>query len=184
MIHRYLQPAYLCVLFTFSHVSLAQDAEHQAEFFANLYAKTCIKHFGKPDALRNELTTNKLPTLPAKLAPIFLGGMSGTAWNLSNSVGNFVVSLRADNTCAVFARRADPVAVEKRFIEIVSVSPSPLVAEKRKDERVNSPQGPMRSISYVWFRPGAKQKLHFLLSTSSSPAASLQAMATLGMISE
>ena len=172
------------VLGLLAHGALAQEPDRKPEFFAKLYAKTCMKHFGKPDGLRNELTENKLPELPPQKAQAFLAGAPGTAWLIPNPVGDFVVSLRNDNVCAVFARRAEATEVERRFSDLVSKSPPPLVSEKLRDDRSNSANGATHTISYAWFRPQAKQKLLFTLTTATSPSAQLQAMASLAMVAE
>lgn len=161
-----------------------QEPDRKPEFFAKLYAQTCMKHFGKPDALRNELTTNKLLELPPQKAEAFLAGSPGTAWAIPSPLGEFVVSLRRDNVCAVYARRAETTEVERRFVDLVSKSPPPLVVEKLRDERSGSPNGPTHTISYAWFRPQAKPKLLFTLTTAASPTAQIQAMASLAMAAE
>lgn len=172
------------VLGLFAHGALAQEPDRKPEFFTKLYAQTCMKHFGKPGALRNELTANKLPELPPEKAQAFLAGSPGTAWLIPNPIGDFVVSLRNDNVCAVYARRAEAAEVERRFSGLVSKSPPPLVSEKLRDERSNSTNGPTRTISYAWVRPQAKQKLLFTLTTATSATAQLQAMASLAMVVE
>lgn len=167
-----------------AHGALAQEPDRKPEFFAKLYAQTCMKHFGKPDALRNELNANKLPELPPQKAKAFLAGSPGTAWLIPNPVGDFVVSIRSDNVCAVYARRVEAAEVERLFRDLVSKSPAPLVSERLRDENSNSANGPTHTVSYAWFRPQAKQKLLFTLTTATSPSAQLQAMASLAMVAE
>lgn len=178
---------YLFTVFALSILvsgALAQEPDRKPEFFAKLYAQTCMKHFGKPDGLRNELTANKLPELPPQQAQAFLAESPGTAWLIPNPVGDFVVSLRNDNVCAVFARRADAAEVERRFSDLVSKSPPPLVSEKLRDDHTNSDNGATHTISYAWSQPQASQKLLFTLTTATSPSARLQAMASLAIVAE
>jgi len=176
--------AVVSFVFVFSSASFAQEVDRKPEFFANLYARTCMKHFGKPDALKNELDTNKIPQLPPDKAQFFLAGSNCTAWLIPNPIGDFVVSLRSDNVCTVFARRAEATEIESRFSDLVSKSPPPLLASKRSDEYSTSPNGPTHTISYTWEAPKAKQKLLFTLTTATSDAANLQAMASLAMVNE
>lgn len=77
------------VLGLLAHGAIAQEPDRKPAFFAKLYAQACTKHFGKPDALRNELTANKLPKLPSQKAHAFLAGSPGTAWLIPNPVGDF-----------------------------------------------------------------------------------------------
>jgi len=160
--------------------ALAQDGD-AAAFFVKLYAETCMKHYSKPDTLKAEFEAAKTPELPASTAGFFLGGMPGKAWpQRGPGQGRFVVSLRDDGICAVFAQHADDVAVEKGFRNLVSTSPPPLTAAADKDEHAMSPTGPIHTLSYTWSRPGDSSELLFTLTTAVSPDAPVQAMASLG----
>jgi len=160
--------------------ALAQDGD-AAAFFVKLYAEKCMKHYAKPDALKAAFEAAKTPELPAATAGFFLGGAPGKAWPQKGpGEGRFVVSLRDDGICAVFAQHADDVSVEKHFKDLVSTSPPPLTAAADKDEHGMSPTGPIHTLSYTWSRPGDDSELLFTLTTAVSPDAPVQAMASLG----
>ncbi|MGO4701692.1 NMCC_0638 family (lipo)protein [Dyella sp. 2RAB6] len=160
--------------------ALAQDGD-AAAFFVKLYAEKCMKHYAKPMALKAEFEAAKTPELPANTANFFLGGAPGKAWpQRGPGEGRFVVSLRDDGICAVFAQHADDANVERRFKDLVSTSPPPLAAAVDKDEHEMSPTGPIHTLSYTWSRPGDESELLFTLTTAVSPDAPVQAMASLG----
>lgn len=160
----------------------AQDGD-AAAFFVKLYAEKCMKHYAKPEALKAEFEAAKTPELPADAAGFFLGGSPGKAWpQRGPGEGRFVVSLRDDGVCAVFAQYADDVSVEQRFKDLASTSPAPLTATREKDEHGMAATGPIHTLSYVWSRPGDSTRLEFTLTTAVSPDAPVQAMATLARV--
>lgn len=162
--------------------AFAQDGD-AAAFFIKLYAEKCMKHYAKPEALKAEFEAAKTPELPADTAKFFLGGEPGKAWpQRGPGQGRFVVSLRDDGVCAVFAQYADDVSVEQKFKDMVSTSPAPLTATREKDDRSIEATGPIHTLSYAWARAGDPTKLQFTLTTAVSPDAPVQAMATLARV--
>lgn len=160
----------------------AEEPDQKSQFFAALYVQTCMKHFGDPAGLRSEFERQQVPQLPPEKAQYFLAGGQGSAWVIPNPFGDFVVSLRDEVVCAVHARRVNAEEVERRFAEIVSVSPPPLVLQKLGDEQAISPNGPTRTVSYAWLKPQENRKLLFTLTTAASPEAQIQAMASLVLV--
>ncbi|WNL45984.1 hypothetical protein RKE25_21660 [Dyella sp. BiH032] len=174
-------PIGLALLFAASP-GFAQD-DAAAAFFVKLYTEKCMKHYAKPEALKAEFEAANTPELPADTAGVFLGGAAGKAWpQRGPGEGRFVVSLRDDGVCTVFAQYADDVSVERRFKELVSTSPAPLTAAPEKDERKMAPTGPIHTLSYTWSRPGDESELLFSLTTAVSPDAPVQAMASLARV--
>lgn len=174
-------PIGLVLLLAVSPV-LAQG-DDGATFFVKLYAEKCMKHYAKPEALKAEFEASKTPELPAGAAGFFLGGAPGKAWPQQGpGAGRFVVSLRDDGVCSVFAQYADDVSVERQFKALVSTSPPPLTATPDKDERTMAPTGPIHTVSYTWARAGDDSQLLFTLTTAVSPDAPVQAMASLAHI--
>ena len=161
---------------------LAQN-DDAAAFFIKLYTEKCMKHYAKPEALRAEFEAAKTPELPADTAGFFLGGSPGKAWpQRGPGEGRFVVSLRDDGVCTVFAQYADDVGVEQRFKTLASTSPAPLAATAGKEEHSMAPTGPIHTLSYAWSRPGDDSELLFTLTTAVSPDAPVQAMASLARV--
>jgi len=162
----------------------AQDAsEQKAQGFIDVFLTTCLKHYGKPDALRADLDQRRLPQVPAQYASFFLNGKEGHAWSATNPMGEYVISLRADGVCAVFARRAKDTEVQKLFATLVEgLAIPPMTVKKEEDKSSMTPNGPTRYVSYTYSKAEAKGSLHFGLTTASSESADLQAMATLSMV--
>ncbi|MFC1542335.1 hypothetical protein ACFL4M_00415 [Pseudomonadota bacterium] len=176
------------VIFAFSTVSHAEEIDGRTEPFTNLYLKLCMKNLNDFEALRTQLTNNKLPRFPPVQAALFLKGHRGDAWPVpyQGQQGNFVLALPSDkNFCAIHARRVNQAEVERQFIKLVSKAPPPLISElKNKEVSENSTNGMMRTISYAWSLPQAKRKMLFTLTTASSKNANLQALGSVAMIFE
>lgn len=150
-------------------------------FFIQLFASTCMKHYTNLDSIKAEMDAAHATLIPAEKSGFFLGGKPGKAWIRSDSDGvGYVVSLRDDGICAVFAQKADTVMVEQQFNAIAATSPAPLVAEKLTDENKMEATGPIHTISYGWSAGKSdKTQLTFTLTTAVSPDAAVQAMASL-----
>lgn len=166
-----------------SQDTVSSAGDKNAAFFANIYSGTCLKFAGKPAELRTELDTNKQPQLPADKAKAFLVGHPGTAWLIANPGGSFVVSLRDDNVCAVYAQRANATEVEKRFIALVTQTGTPdLLITKSLDQQAKTTNGPTHTLAYTWSAAKAAQKMLFTLTTTTSNNSAMQAMASLAMV--
>ncbi|TBR36591.1 MULTISPECIES: NMCC_0638 family (lipo)protein [Dyella] len=150
-------------------------------FFIQLFASTCMKHYTHLEGLKDAMAAEHAAELPAEKSGFFLGGQPGKAWVRSDSDGvGYVVSLRDDGICAVFAQKADTVMVEQQFNAIASTSPKPLVAEKLMDQNKMVETGPIHTISYGWSAGKSDNtQLTFTLTTAVSPDAPVQAMASL-----
>ncbi|MGH8141392.1 MAG: NMCC_0638 family (lipo)protein, partial [Steroidobacteraceae bacterium] len=113
----------------------------------------------------------------------FLQGVPGQTWAVTKSGGNFVVALRDDGICAVFARRAKQADVELFFNALVrSTAATGLPTQRRPDKVLQTPNGPIRYTSYVQGKPESTLRISLALSTSRSTTAGIQAMATLSLI--
>jgi hypothetical protein len=157
--------------------SSAQDSEP----FIALFTKTCMAHFYAQDTLRLKMIADGARMLlPDDNAPLFLGHTSGAAWVVGFGGMPYVVSLRDDGVCAVFAKHASAAAVKENFTDLVSIAPPPLVSQKEM------PAGPNRddieTISYSWSLPEDKTELLFTLTTSKTENHPIQAMASMALI--
>lgn len=146
--------------------------------FNMLFASTCMKHFHTPDALREAMAASDTEELIGEQARFFLGGASGRAWILSGPRGMFVVSLRDDAICAVFAQKADPAVVRAGFEALVQAAPAPLASRRVEDPEM---QDHAETVTYAWSRPEDEVDLVFMLTTSTDPDVSAQAMASMAV---
>jgi hypothetical protein len=165
----------------------AVAADENAEGFLNLYVELCVRHFGDLDEFRARLLKDKVSKLPDQDAKLFLSGMAGDAWPVpyKGKMGNYVLALPAGkNLCLLHAHRANAAAVEKGFVDIVSDAPAPMVARRRPDRvELSADKIKMRTVSSSWAPPGARRRMEFMLTTTASPKAELQALGSVAMIS-
>jgi hypothetical protein len=172
----------------FSFSAHAEETDGRTELFAKLYLNLCMKNINNLEALRTQLTTNKLPKFPPEQAKHFLDGKEGDAWPVpyQGELGNFVVALPArKNFCEVYVRRANQADVERLFIKLVAKAPAPLISEIKRDALAETAaNGKTHTISYTWSLPQATRKMLFTLTTASAENAQLQVLASAAMITD
>lgn len=150
----------------------------QAESFANIFATTCAKYASNLAALRTKLAP--LPTMPADKANYFLQGQPGKAWPVPDPHGSFVVAIPdGQNLCAVYARRVGVPQTLAWFKKMATEAPVPMVARQVQDSKSASPQnGTAHTIAYEWAAPDSTKRVLYSLTTSASPTADLQGLAS------
>lgn len=162
-------------------------ADEKAEGFLNLYVELCVRHFGELEAFRAQLLREKAPRLSDADAKLFLSGMAGDAWPVpyKGAMGNYVLALPAGkNLCMLHAHRANAAAVEKGFLDITADAPKPMVARRGPvRDALSADKIKTRTVSSTWAPPGAPRKMEFMLTTTASPKAELQALGSVAMIS-
>lgn len=168
----------------FSTMCFAGEAEDQANSFSNIYLTLCMKYVSNLDELREKL--KPVPKLPADKAVHFLSGGKGDAWSVPDKHGLFVLALPTDkNLCAVHGRRASAEEVKKQFIKLVASAPASLTAKQIRNEQAQtSSNGLTHTIAYEWSKPNATLKLVFMLTTSTSETAEIQALASASLVSQ
>lgn len=166
--------------------AVAAVADEKADGFLNLYVELCVRHFGDLEEFRARLLHDKVPKLPAQDAQLFLSGMEGDAWPVpyKGEMGNYVLALPAGkNLCLLHARRANAAAVEKGFLDIVADAPSPMVARRGPNrEELTTAKIRTRTVSSTWAPPEARRKMEFMLTTTASSKAELQALGSVAMV--
>lgn len=162
------------------------QSDDSAEFFTHVYWSLCKSNAGNPDLLRANLKAKGLPELPPEKAKLFTADAEGDAWPIphNGAIGNFVLALPAGKKmCAVYARRADAHTLEVLFSQFGETAPAPSVADGQQDVYTDSsPNGKTHTMSYLWSTPGNAEKLLFMLTTSESPSAQVQALGTVSII--
>lgn len=160
--------------------------DDSAEFFTSVYWPLCKSNAKNPDQLRAKLKAKGLPELPAEKAQLFLGGASDNAWPVphNGTTGNIVLALPTGKSlCAVYARRADIQTLEALFSQFGENPPAPTVADKQHDVYAGtSANGKTHTVSYIWTTPGDAKKLLFMLTTSRSETAEVQAIGTVSVM--
>ncbi|MES5815912.1 hypothetical protein [Pseudoxanthomonas sp. Soil82] len=157
-------------------------ASPSPDSIGDLFAGTCMKHFYSQDALRKAMSDTGAPEAPPEKAEFFLGGNPGKAWFVIAPSTAYVVALRDDTVCAVFAQRANTDQAHAGFAALVSTAPEPLVAAVQDADALGPKDSHTRTAAYSWSRPEDKYELLFVLTTSDSPGATAQAMASMSLV--
>lgn len=148
----------------------------------DLFAGTCMKHFYSQDNLRKAMSDIGAPEAPPEKAEFFLGGNPGKAWFVMAPSTAYVVALRDDTVCAVFAQRANSDQVHAGFSALVGTAPEPLVAAVKEANGLGPKDVHTRTMAYSWARPEDKDELLFVLTTSDSSDATAQAMLSMSLV--
>jgi hypothetical protein len=141
-----------------------------------------MKHFYSQDNLRKAMIDLGAPEAPPEKAEFFLGNKPGKAWFVVAPSTAYVVALRDDTVCAVYAQRANPDAVHAGFSALVGTAPEPLVAAAQDATELGPNDAHTRTNAYSWSRPEDKDELLFVLTTSDSSGATAQAMASMSLV--
>jgi hypothetical protein len=155
--------------------------EPKPDDFNVLFATACMKHFFSPDELRKKMTEQRAEVLESGPATFFLGKLPGTAWAITIESAKYVISLRDDKTCSVYARRAEAKSVQRGFVSLVSTAPKPFSATKSDEPFAESNDSRTKTIEYSWVQPDDKPALAFTLITSENINAPNQAMASMAL---
>ncbi|MCD9029050.1 hypothetical protein LDO26_12650 [Luteimonas sp. BDR2-5] len=141
-----------------------------------------MKHFYSQDNLRKAMSDMGAPEAPPDKAEFFLGGNPGKAWFVIAPSTTYVVALRDDTVCAVFAQRANPDHAHAGFSALVGTAPEPLLAAVQDATGLGPNDKHTRTMAYAWSRPEDKDELLFILTTSKSSEATAQAMASMSLV--
>ncbi len=161
-------------------VPVAASEDPLPDDFNALFAFTCLKHFHAQDKLPAWIRAHGLEKLPADQAEFFLEDRPGDAWIMVTPGTRYVVSLREDRVCSVFAQRADPDSTRSGFIALVGTAPPQIVAKEEFGRGLNNDHE--RTVGYSWSRPKDEAALLFLLTTSDRDDAEIQAMASIAEV--
>lgn len=165
------------VLLGFS--SPAQAADDKAAFLVKLFDAVCIPNMDNPDGIRAWAAAQHLSQVGSPRAlDVFVGpGGKGAAWAVPTEIGNFAISIRGSTQgCAVWARAADPVEVEKDFKTIVKGVRRPGINVRvDKDATTETPVGRARELVYNVIAPGAPSGHEFIMLTAERSGGAFQA---------
>lgn len=153
-----------------------------ASKFVSLFHDSCMVYMGQDQSLNATLGSHGFKILPADAAADFLQGVTGLAWTAPRRVGEFVVALRDDGSCAVFARKVGEADVQAQFDEMTRATASPLPVVRQPDRVESSSDGPFNVRTYLQGRPGSTSAIQLTLETNASAAAHQQAIATLSLV--
>lgn len=162
-----------------SLLPIAVHAQTSAEFFIKLYSKTCAQFVNQPEALKRQLSQSGAPKLSAGKAAFFLNDNPGTVWVVPNVLGDFVISLDAQQRCHVFARKLDKHNAQDLFTDLVGQGPLPFSVAKLSDEQISQAnQSSINVLNYRWRNLETQETVHFRLLTAVDSSAAIQAKAS------
>jgi hypothetical protein len=156
----------------------ALAADPAANFVVKLFMDVCIPNIGQPANVRTWAEQHHLlvMTNPAALE-VFLGkGDKGAAWEVPAKLGNFALSIRGTTeACAVWARGADPEAVQSLFKAIIEGVKRPGIdVNTEQDTRVPSQFGSAHALVYSITGPSRPNGFLFTLLTAERAGAGFQ----------
>jgi len=130
----------------------AAGGDSSANFLVKLFMDVCIPNVGAPQKVRAWAEEHRLQEITNPIAlDVFVGpGGKGGAWAVPSSVGSFALSIRGrTEACAVWARAANPPAVEALFRTILEAVSRPGVdVSIEKDSHDQSPSGTIHTLIY------------------------------------
>lgn len=178
------------VLFLFASMSSeAASGLSRSEMLVAAFAKTCLSHPGKPQALKVaiESAKQKLPKMPSEHAKAFLGKYDGHGWVLPPQIGKAVLIIRNDGPCTIFVRRWGDASPAQSLEDFFNDNNSLMsLQEKQKHEGKLStqiwglyPAGKYKAMLESKGLDAKRELMGIVLSTSDDPNGNFQLALTL-----
>lgn len=125
------------------------NAEKQAQIANDLYAESCLAHFGNERALAAWVDSKGFSETKSEMTRAVLQGDVGTVWSASNEVGDFLILIVSGGNCEVWARRADAKVAAQLFEKALQGAQRPgRKLEREKDREIDAGGDKYRQISY------------------------------------
>jgi hypothetical protein len=172
----------ISVTLILSCVATADVSKISAEYFSQLYAKTCVKEAADMAVLKSRFGEAQAPELSNNKAVLFLEGKLGTVWIIPNVIGDYLVSIDDSNICTVYTRDVNINEVERAFMSLFENIANIQSVEKVQDETLQTELGPKHYISYTLTNQADNSRQKFSLETSTADRVEIQAKATVGAV--
>ena len=140
----------------------ASDGQKQADDFTKLYSSTCFAYLPELDKLTEKLAD--FPPVPEEDAQNFL--------------------MPEHEHCALYAYHADAARVEKQYLDFVKKPPEGFTAELYEDTHDTIDGIKTHTITYQWKASDSEDKPTFMLTTSTDPQSSIQAMISVAILAK
>jgi hypothetical protein len=108
-----------------------------AEELSGLFLQTCLPYAGRPQALRQWATLEKLPAVPDPARAAFLNGAPGQVFDASNSTGKFALLSSDDGICAVVTDQAGDLEVAQALERVLSGAGIKFRLVIERDDKLN-----------------------------------------------
>lgn len=151
--------------------------ERQALFATSLFGRACVGTAGDPRQVEAAAGKLGLKPMARDEAVRFVGRQGGTAWALEVQGGQFVVSVRSDRVCTVYARRVDADALLREAVAMLPAATGGFEVVK-EDSLVASSAS---NISTFLVRRDGKLFATWIVNTSTLPDAFYQGALSLKM---
>jgi hypothetical protein len=157
----------------------AQEASSSAVAQSNaatrLFMDLCIPSAGDTAKLRELVDRYHLRHTDFSFSQKVLRGRPGEVWSASSSVCEYVVISQPDNSCSVWARRADAAASIDHLKRIVLGTQRPgLLVKVLEDRDIEGQGGTYHYLSYLLSKEGRQSGLYASAIASASPTAEVQ----------
>lgn len=93
--------------------SSAEPPRSPEEYLLRLFTVACVAFARDPARTVEFADAAKMPVIGKPYAAMFLEGLRGAVWSASSRWGRYVLAVREDGTCAVYARKADTAAARR-----------------------------------------------------------------------
>lgn len=164
----------------FSACVVAQEAPSspavaQSNVATQLFMDLCIPSVGSREALNALAAKYNLRDVDPSFSEKVLGGKTGKVWLAPSHLGNFIVIWQADNSCSVWARRADAATSIQHFKRIVTGAQRPsLQLRVVADRDIEGQGGTYHYLAYILSKVGQDVGTFASIGATSSNAAEVQ----------
>jgi hypothetical protein len=98
---------------------------------------------------------------------------------------NYVIAVMPEHEhCALYAYHADAARVEKQYLDFVKKTPEGFTAEPYEDRHDSTDGIKTHTITYQWKASDSEDKPTFMLTTSTDPQSSIQAMISVAILAK
>ncbi|CAB3743373.1 NMCC_0638 family (lipo)protein [Paraburkholderia rhynchosiae] len=147
----------------------------QSNAATRLFADLCIPAAGNSAKLNELAKQYNLRTVDALFSQKILKNRPGMVWSASNSLGDFLVISQANNSCSVWARRADAATSIQQFKRIITGVERPGLQVNVVDDRdVNGQGGTYHYVAYFLSKTGQTKGMYASIGVSTSSSAEAQ----------
>jgi hypothetical protein len=168
-------------LLSFSLSASAGDPPLREKYAVDWFAESCINNAGKNERIADWALSRGLPPLTDEATHAFLLGSAGQGWAATYDSGEYVIVMRADGLCTLFARRAEPQSTRTYFFEILNhLLPESRYSRSEYTEKKKLNKGILETTHFNIGKEGSEKVLHVVISTSDSTEGNYQvAMSTM-----